>query len=165
MYQQEVLRLSNTTNTCLFTYSVWYTKLFISVYKHNITLSSVYDNLILVNHMAYFMSIFLYSFSTSWFVASIMGSRMVCHIVPHSWAAFKCILYRSLFSLCFSLYKNFISSFIRMKWIFFWITSIAGEVCGTFILAWLATTFLIRHFFLVSVQIDAQIPFNVFIYL
>ena len=48
---------------------------------------------------------------------------------------FKCILYKSLFSFSFFIYKNLISSFLRIVCTFFCVMFVAGEIYRIFILA------------------------------
>jgi hypothetical protein len=66
---------------------------------------------------------------------SLMWSRMMYQELPHFWAAFRCILYSFSFSFAFFIYRNLISSLRRMVWILFCVTSEAGDVTGTLILA------------------------------
>jgi len=74
-----------------------------------------------------------------------MESRMMFHVFLHSCAAFKCILYKSLFNFSFFLYRNLISSFSQIVCLFFCVTFVAGDVYVIFMLAYFGITFLIRH--------------------
>jgi len=87
----------------------------------------------------------LYFFSNSWLIDSCMESRVMYHAVPHTCAAFRCILYRTLFSFYFFLYKNLILSLSRIVCIFSWVMFVAGDVYGIFILAYFGTTLLVRY--------------------
>jgi len=72
---------------------------------------------------------------------------MVCQVFPHSLAACKCVWYCFWFSFSFFLYRNFISSFMRMSWAFFAVVCEAGDVdvLVTFTLAYLGVIFLFMH--------------------
>jgi len=48
----------------------------------------------------------LYFLSISELVDSMTESRIVYHKFSHSWAALRCVLYRSLFSFCFFLVEE-----------------------------------------------------------
>jgi hypothetical protein len=57
--------------------------------------------------------------SNSWLIDSCTESRMTYHVLLHYCADFRCILYKSLFSLSFFLYENLISSLSRIVCIYF----------------------------------------------
>ena len=57
-----------------------------------------------------FALIVLYFLSASRLTKKRMDSIVVRHMLPHSWAAFRWALYKSLLSFCFFLCRNLISS-------------------------------------------------------
>jgi len=73
---------------------------------------------------------------------------MMCQVFPHSLAACRCASYSFWFSFSFFLYRNFISSFMRISWTFLAVVCEAGDVLATFIFAYLGVIFLFMHYLL-----------------
>ena len=98
-----------------------------------------------VGELASFSSSFVYFISISLLRESFMDIWMGSQHLPHLCANFKWVLYNSLLSFSFFIYKNFTSYFILILVILFLVNMAAGDVIGILIFIQFRVRFCLRH--------------------